>query len=195
MGIPNDNIPVYRVQKESAASCIKTLHSNMLLPISVMPSVSEVQIKNPKQKRTRQERPTQIHHSDEESETDQSDIIVHFPRKYVVPQRMNDTYGGRTLSSNPPMSDLTSSRHLSSVPVSPPVNESDVMSSQSRDQSAADRSMSYKNRSLQNIRRPSTVNATPPRRSGRVRVPPNRYGAWVMNQNIVEDSDLREYFV
>ena len=130
--------------KKNQMPCIKTLHSNMLLPFSVMPSVSEVQILNPKQKRTRQERPTQIHHSDEESETDQSDIIVHFPRKYVVPQRMNDTYGGRIWPSNPPMSDLTSSRRLSSVPVSPPVNESDVMSSQSRDQSAADSSMSYK---------------------------------------------------
>ena len=47
----------------------------MLLPFSVIPSVSEVQIPNPKQKRTRQERPTQIHHSDEESESDQSDIV------------------------------------------------------------------------------------------------------------------------
>ena len=66
------------------------------------------------------------------------------------------------------------------------------MSSQSRDQSAADSSMSYTNRSLQNMQSPSTVNATPPRRSGRVRVPPNRYGDWVMNQNIDVDSDLRE---
>ena len=166
----------------------------MLLPFSVIPSVSEVQIPNPKQKRTRQERPTQIHHSDEESESDQSDIIVQFPRKYVVPQRRKDTYAGRILSSNPSVSDLTS-RHLSSVPISPPVNEPDVMSCQSRDQSAVDSSMSYTNRSLQNIQSPSTVNATPPRHSGRVRVPPNRYGDWVMNQNIVEDSDLREYFV
>ena len=142
MSIPNDNIQVYRVQKESDASCIKTLHRNMLLPFSVIPSVSEVQIPNPKQKRTRQERPTQIHHSDEESESDQSDIIVQFPRKYVVPQRMNDTYGGRTLSSNPSVSDLTSSRHLSSVPISPP-----VMSSQKWDQSAVDSSMTYTNRS------------------------------------------------
>ena len=108
---------------------------------------------------------------------------------------MNDIYAGRTLSSNPSVSDLTSSRHLSSVPISPPVNETDVMSSQSRDQSAVDSSMSYTNRSLQNILSPSTVNATSPRRSGCVRVPPNRYGDWVMNQNIVEDSDLREYFV
>ena len=64
VSIPNDNIPVYRDQKESDASCIKTLHRNMLLPFSVIPSVSDVQIPKPKQKRTRQERPTQIHHSD-----------------------------------------------------------------------------------------------------------------------------------
>ena len=172
----------------------KTLHRNMLLPFSVIPSVSEVQIPNPNQKRTRQERRIQIHHSDEESESDQSDIVVQLPRKYVVTQRMNDTYEVRTLASNPSVSDLTSSRHVSSVPISRPVNETDVISCQSRDQSAADSSMSYTNRSLQNIQSPSTVNATPPRRSGRVRVPPNRYGDWVMNQNIVEDLDLREFF-
>ena len=79
VSIPNDNIPVNRVQKESDASCTKTLHRNMLLPFSVILSVSGVQIPNPQQKRTRQEqRPTQIHHSDEESESGQSDIIVHF---------------------------------------------------------------------------------------------------------------------
>ena len=97
--------------------------------------------------------------------------------------------------SNPSMSDLISLRHLHSVQVYPPVNEIDVMSSQSRGQSEADSSMSYTSRSLQNIQSPSIVNATLPRRSGRVRVPPNRYGNRVMNQNTVEDSDLREYFL
>ena len=36
--MPNEGVPVYRVQHESGDSTVKTLHRNMLLPFSAIPS-------------------------------------------------------------------------------------------------------------------------------------------------------------
>ena len=36
--VPNEGVPVYRVQLELGDSTVKTLHRNMLLPFSVIPS-------------------------------------------------------------------------------------------------------------------------------------------------------------
>ena len=42
VGMPNKTIPVYKVRKEGSDSRIRTLHRNMLLPFSAIPSVTEV---------------------------------------------------------------------------------------------------------------------------------------------------------
>ena len=36
--VPNEGVPVYRVQRESGDSMVKTLHRNILLPFSAIPS-------------------------------------------------------------------------------------------------------------------------------------------------------------
>ena len=42
--MPDKTIPVYKVQRESGDSSVKSLHRNMLLPFSVIPGKSEVSI-------------------------------------------------------------------------------------------------------------------------------------------------------
>lgn len=42
VGIPNSNIPVYKVQKERGDSPVKTLHRNMLLPFTAIPIIKKV---------------------------------------------------------------------------------------------------------------------------------------------------------
>ena len=54
--IPDRNIPVYKVQRESGNSTVKTLHRNMLLPFSAIPGISEIRptpsvTQSPKQKK------------------------------------------------------------------------------------------------------------------------------------------------
>ena len=44
IGQPDKNIPVYKVKRESGKGQEKTLHKNMLLPFSVIPLSSEVDI-------------------------------------------------------------------------------------------------------------------------------------------------------
>ena len=39
--IPDKIIPVYKVQKESGDASVKTLHRNMLLLFSIIPTISE----------------------------------------------------------------------------------------------------------------------------------------------------------
>ena len=41
--IPIAGIPVFKVQKESDSSVVKTLHRNLLLPISAIPRISQVE--------------------------------------------------------------------------------------------------------------------------------------------------------
>ena len=40
--IPERNVPVYKVQRESGNPTVKTLHRNMMLPFSAIPGVSEI---------------------------------------------------------------------------------------------------------------------------------------------------------
>ena len=41
IGIPNESVPVFQVQKQSGSKAIKTLHRNMLLPFSAIPGIYE----------------------------------------------------------------------------------------------------------------------------------------------------------
>ena len=95
VGIPTNNIPVFRVQKESDVSCIKTLHRNMLLPFSAIPSAAEFSEPSTKQKslsKTFEIKKKQ--HTDssssEESDSDQSESDYSVPR-YIIRQKRDRT--------------------------------------------------------------------------------------------------------
>ena len=42
VGKPDNLIPVFKVKKETGSGPVKTLHRNMLLPFSSIPTTSEV---------------------------------------------------------------------------------------------------------------------------------------------------------
>ena len=87
--MPDRTIPVYKVQKESGDSSVKTLHRNMLLPFSVIPGKSEVSIPSkstePKKSlNTRQTVPQDpVCGSETESDSDSSQSERY--QKYVIP--------------------------------------------------------------------------------------------------------------
>ena len=47
IGRPDESIPLYRVQRESGDSSVKTLYRNMLLPFSAIPSISDLDMPSP----------------------------------------------------------------------------------------------------------------------------------------------------
>ncbi|MCU7858926.1 MAG: DDE-type integrase/transposase/recombinase, partial [Candidatus Thiodiazotropha sp. (ex Lucinoma kastoroae)] len=101
VGKPDENIPVFKVQKETGTGPIKTLHRNMLLPFSSIPTLSEVggsllsnkeDLPREKEKKTKQK--SFISSVAKESSESDSDSDGTVPR-YVIPRRRN---------SNPPVS-------------------------------------------------------------------------------------------
>ena len=89
--IPDRNVPVYKVQRESGNPTVKTLHRNMLLPFSAIPGISEIRptpsvTKSPKQKKNSAPKPSlPVSESDSNSDSDESTYV---PR-YIPPHRRN----------------------------------------------------------------------------------------------------------
>ena len=96
IGIPNKDIPVFKVRKESDESVIKTLHRNMLLPFSAIPGgaskvtdiPSKVKKTRPSTKSEKSEKQLLVHSSESEdnSDSDQDDQS-YIVRRYIIPQR------------------------------------------------------------------------------------------------------------
>ena len=110
--IPTNNIPVFRVQKESDKSCIKTLHRNMLLPFSAIPefpSTAEFSELAAKQKSLSKRSEIKKQHTDssssEESDSDQPESDYSVPR-YIIPQKRDRTSFQKVVKSTVP--DLSS---------------------------------------------------------------------------------------
>ena len=93
VGMPNTTIPVYKVRKEGSDSRIRTLHRNMLLPFSAIPSVTDILEFSKKVKRSvvseKRDKPSASSQFDE-SDSDQSDSVVTVP-KYIIPPKKNQT--------------------------------------------------------------------------------------------------------
>ena len=207
--MPDKTIPVYKVQRESGESSAKTLHRNMFLPFSVIPGKSEVSIpsKNPEPKRshnTRQIVPQDpVCGSETESDSDSSQSETY--QKYVIPARRN-----RHISySKHSVPDQTDRSHVS-VPTdtshrfdSLPSTHLDITGTRSSNRSQN----SITSQSSSSVPVDSSASstdftnlhlATPPpepRRSGRVKHPPDRYGDWLTNQQTIDPEETQIWYV
>ena len=187
---PDKNIPVFKVKQESGDGTVKTLHRNMLLPFSSIPSISEVnesllsnKEKIPQKKvQTRKHIPAPSSKSDETSDSDtDSDSIA----RYVIPQR-------RTRNrhvSVPTGNSISSRKHISVNSSEPTANISSTESGNSvlpTVSTSVDRSTRYQSDvNMPSLHEsPNVVQA--PRRTGRARKPPDRYGDWVCSQQTAD---------
>ena len=202
--IPIAGVPVFKVQKESDISDVKTLHRNLLLPFSAIPRTNQIEHTLQKSDKTSRPKPgkavpkpvVQISESEHSSDSEQEEVVIPVPR-YVPPHRrrpsgipdhstvsnvsrrtLTSSFHGHNEDSN--ISNIThnSSGHLHNSLSSPEVQSS----STSRNAGST-------------INTPHTSQASPqPRRSTRNRQAPTRYGEWVYQQH-VENPDVVEYFV
>ena len=202
--IPIAGIPVFKVQKESDSSVVKTLHRNLLLPFSAIPRISQVdyclsrQIVQPRLKpgKATSKPVIQISESEHNSDSEQAEVSV---QRYVPPHRRRPSGAPIRSRITNVSRDSTTSRsqghfedsnisnitHNSSGPSFQSVPSSDVQSSRSISTSNSTHDFG-----------PSIAPMAPPepRRSGRNRQVPQRFGGWVYQQS-VDNADVVEYFV
>ena len=207
VSIPTSDIPVYKVQRESNSSDIKILHRNMLLPFSAIPSVVEVSEPKVVTKKSTRSKPVDVHSissSSQESDSDQSESDSCVPR-YIIPQRRNKSLVRNRVNSVPDSShsvrdssvpglQSTSSgpvsfqtENLHNVPtvesLSPNSFGDSILTvpSESSDKSQSV-SLNADSNQPQSVNISTPASAPGPRRSARVRAPPDRYGEWIVNQ-------------
>ena len=192
---PNSNIPVFKVQKQSGNGPVRTLHRNMLLPFSLIPATSEVSeslLSNreglPPKSRSQTKRKSVRSNSSSNSSESESESEYIIPR-YTIPQRrvsnkhvsLSDLSGSRNNQSETPYSQgsrgpsrSVSNRELFSVSI--PDNSTGPTRSTSLERSIHDLTVPFPTQS------PSPTVDAVPRRTGRTRKPPDRYGEWISNQ-------------
>ena len=216
--MPDKNIPVYKVQKESGDASVKILHRNMMLPFSAIPCISEVE-KPAEVKRTIRTRnsksvteKTSVSDSSSDSSSEDSDFVLPVPR-YVAPHRRhrNNTLEQKIHNNNNRSSgsvaDKSHVRFSVSSDIGNGLTATEPTSGASwRDTSAPIVDVSHSDRS-QSCNQPSISvgndnnhsnsflpqePSIQPRRSNRVRQAPNRYGDWHMNQQTVADQSASQ---
>ena len=215
---PDPNIPVFQVKKESD-NTTKVLHRNMLLPFSVIPSVSEVSDSLLSSKKDvpqgrkggkgKGKKPDTLSESEESSDSD-TDTNILVPDKYVIPQKrksnrhtsVTNTAGysnqasGTGSTVTPNLGDSHYSREL--------LNESYVpYGSTAVDQNghSVQPTSFYPSRHVSTtVSLDQSPTLSPeisfiPRRTGRTRKPPDRYGEWVSNPVIAEPDTTQIWYV
>ena len=193
IGVPNRGVPVYKVQKEGGDNMIKTLNRNMLLPISAIPRVPDTTIPS--------KRPAKMPEADAEigsacSESEESDSETVYVPKYIIPHKRNNM---RSPSLEIAQGTQDSSVNISTL-TEPPELISDItvsVSTNSTPNASLSNRSSHPGTNMSNTgdSTASVVSEPPqnaPRRSTRVRVPPDRYGEWLMHQNTAVDKDTMQ---
>ena len=206
--VPNEGVPVYRVQRESGDSAVKTLHRNMLLPFSAIPSSLDLGLfyDSPHSKPGKPAAPVHsqskpVQEPEFESDSSESETEELFYPRYMLPlkrKQSSNINGSKSVSSNKEKSHV--SVHGDTFNGSGDFNRSDSLVGFNRSDRAggfnssagggfasADVGTTGSSRDLSGGNVGSVDNVpTPqlPRRTGRVRQAPNRYGEWVNTQQV-----------
>ena len=206
--VPNEGVPVYRVQRETGDSTVKTLHRNMLLPFSAIPSSLDRGLfyDSPHSKPSKPAAPVHsqskpVQEPEFESDSSESETEELFYPRYMLPlkrKQSSNINGSKSVSSNKEESHV--SVHGDTFNGSGDFNRSDSSVGFNRSDSAggfnssagggfasADVGTTGSSRDLSGGNVGSVDNVpTPqlPRRTGRVRQAPNRYGEWVNTQQV-----------
>ena len=185
----------------------------MLLAFSAIPSISEIGT-NPSGSKSKKEKkemssktiPVPASPSESDFDSDSNESPVLFVPSYVPPHRRNNVCLNSKTSSNNGSADgsahfINDSSHHGSLNTfrgSPPVNAH-------RSQSNVRTESSFQADSTGSVGQPSCVDSSrnqseelvqpQPRKSGRNRQAPQRYGEWILNQMFVDQPDDREYFI
>ena len=179
VGKPDNLIPVFKVKKETGSGPVKTLHRNMLLPFSSIPTTSEVGdslLSNKEDRHQKKEGRTRgkpVVSSVSEISESESDSEYSIPR-YVIPQKRNVKPNASVSGTTENVKSWSLRDTISSVstePTMPSFNNNFVASTATDIPSNTIPSASLS---------PSPVQV--PRRTGRARKPPDRYGEWISNQ-------------
>ena len=102
IGIPNEHVPAFHVQKQSGSKAIKTLHRNMLLPFSAIPGIYEAKRTFPKQNKTvvRTRNEEKVGTQKSESESSDTDSSGEVPRYVIPPKRRSDSWSRSSRDTN-----------------------------------------------------------------------------------------------
>ena len=206
--IPISGIPVFKVQKESDSSVTKTLHRNMLLPFSAIPGTGQVDENLPQapvkaNKKKVKPQPVVESSDSEHSSNSEEEEVIPVPR-YIPPHRRKaigsrvslpvNISGESTSKSRTNLegSNISNITNISSGPTSRSDSSRVVQSSPSTRMS---NSMNTVNSTSDRSNTVPLSASPPPRRSGRNRQAPQRFGDWVYQQSVDDPDLLVEYFV
>lgn len=204
----------FQVNKESDTNTLKILHRNMLLPFSTIPSVSEVNDSLLSSKKIvphvqkgskgKGKKPDTLSESEESSDSD-TDTTIIVP-KYIIPQRRKSnrhvtntagySYQGSGTESvlAPFLGESYDSRELlneTHFPYGSTIVEPDSIQPASVNPS---RHLSTTVSAEQSQTLSPGISLVP-RRTGRTRKPPDRYGEWVSNPVIAEPDSTQIWYV
>ena len=188
---PFENIPVFKVQKESGDKQVKILHRNMLLAFSCIQHRSDVKNLPPSGENRKGKRKKKVKQvipvSDESSDSESSDQIIVVPGKDIKQHRAapdnlssvdkSKEWTAITIPDTPVQFD---SRNTEVEPGSVEFSRNNTEQTETN----------FTNAGMPDSV-PSVSNLSPeqmhPRRTGRQRRAPNRYGEWVSNPQTVLD--------
>ena len=201
VAVPNAGIPVYKVKKESGDSIVITLHRNMLLPFGAIPSLPDISGQSNKSVETSKIRSRSKKRSTEQvaedSDSEQSDSSVTY-FKYIIPQRRQSVSADKSTTVKQPASiNSDTSRISRALSDLTPVVHTGSSSGAPDSVSMADNTTNLPGSSSSGTSGATELLTHPPepRRSGRVRNPPDRYGDWVSSQQTAFDPDTQVWFV
>ena len=195
--VPNKDIPVFKVQKESGDPTVKTLHRNMLLPFTAIPGTLDIPkpptVKSPARTYRRNKKVTLPNSENSDSDHSDSDSTNDSPDYILTRRRQSRPFSNRYRSSNAPHqgNNTTPAISLSSSNLQPTGHAiSNPETPIWMDVSPPTVTFSDTHRSNLSAMPGSPTPITQPRRSNRVRNAPNRYGDWITSQQTAIDPDM-----